>query len=77
MDVGLQLDDTDQVTEYHLDDKKVKERRGRKREEDSKVKKGKMDEDMVCTKRLALVLVLVLVLVLDEDVVLFPALALA
>ena len=26
LDVGLQLDDTDQVTEYHLDDKKVKER---------------------------------------------------
>ena len=25
LDVGLQLDDTGQVTEYHLDDKKVKE----------------------------------------------------
>ena len=71
MDEGLRMGDTGQVKEHFLKDKEEKKRRKRrKREEDSKVE---IDEDMVHAKRLALVLVLVLVL--EEDVVLFPALA--
>ena len=44
LDVGLQLDGTDQVTEYHLDDKKEEERMEEEKEEEKKIPKTKKVE---------------------------------
>ena len=60
LDVGLQLGDTGQVTEYHLDDKKVEERIEEEEEKEKKIPKSEEVEmaleargDLVYTTGLA------------------------